>query len=107
MPLPVNCDAPIPINLSVVPQSNTLPEDSLFVLLPPGVNFVAGSYQPGANAVGTPPLVTTVYGQQQLAWPLLPNLTAGATISMAINTAGYGSRGCGITDTVLVFWSAV
>lgn len=102
VPLPVNCDAPIPINLSVVPQSNTLPEDSLFVLLPPGVNFVAGSYQPGANAVGTPPLVTTVYGQQQLAWPLLPNLTAGATISMAINTAGYGSRGCGITDTVLV-----
>ena len=100
--LPVNCDAPIPINLGMVPQSNTLPDDSLFVLLPPGVTFVAGSYQPGSNAVSTPPFISTVFGQQQLAWPLLPNLTAGTAINMAISTVGYGSRGCGITDTVLV-----
>jgi len=60
--------------------------DSIRVLLPPGIQYVPGSYVAGSNATpGTEPTTLEVNGGQILTWPFIPNLSAGDVVDFDID----------------------
>ncbi|MEO6039986.1 MAG: gliding motility-associated C-terminal domain-containing protein, partial [Saprospiraceae bacterium] len=73
------------------------PGDSVFVLLPAGVSYVAGSYQPGPNAPTGPPQVTS----QGLQLPLPPGLAAGSELRFTFSVRYDAAAGCSDQTVVL------
>lgn len=96
---PFLCGANLPLQLALSADASTGDQDSLFILLPPGAAFVAGSYQPGPNGPAAPPLVQSVDGQQLLRWRLPPGLAAGMPVSAHFFIENLGQNGC-IPDTL-------
>ncbi|MEZ4909843.1 MAG: HYR domain-containing protein [Saprospiraceae bacterium] len=58
--------------------------DSIKYILPPGIQYVSGSYTPISNAVSSAPLIKNVGGIQTLSWPFKPGLGLGSNISFSI-----------------------
>ncbi|MEO6759234.1 MAG: hypothetical protein ABIO24_07245, partial [Saprospiraceae bacterium] len=67
-----SCGETTSLNAILVLGGAPMPGDSIYVLLPAGVHFVAGSYLPGTNAPGGPPQVTA----QGFQLPLPAGLSA-------------------------------
>lgn len=57
------------------------PGDSIYIVLPPGILYVAGSYQPVSNAPAESPAVAG----QTLRWAIPPDLAAGATLRFRLS----------------------
>lgn len=66
------------------------PGDSVYVLLPQGVTYEAGSYQPGQNAPAGPPTVEPT----GIRLPLPANLSAGSVVAFEFTVAFGQSAGC-------------
>jgi gliding motility-associated-like protein len=69
-------------------------DDSIFITLPAGIDYVANSYIPITNATSNPPLTVVNNGIITLKWGL-NNLSAGSTISFSIQGENYSSFACG------------
>ncbi|MEO6758369.1 MAG: gliding motility-associated C-terminal domain-containing protein, partial [Saprospiraceae bacterium] len=67
-----------------------MPGDSIYMLLPAGVHFVAGSYLPGTNAPGGPPQVTA----QGLQLPLPAGLSAFSELRFSFSLRYDDAAGC-------------
>ena len=74
------------LNLGGAPMAG----DSVYLLLPAGVSYVAGSYQPGLNAPAGPPQVTST----GLQLPLLPGLVAGSEVRFTCSVRYDDAAGC-------------
>ncbi|MEL6836237.1 MAG: SdrD B-like domain-containing protein, partial [Bacteroidota bacterium] len=59
--------------------------DSIRYLLPPGLTYVDGSFQPILNITSDPPVVNTLGGQQVLSWSLGSFLNPGDNVSFSID----------------------
>ena len=70
--------------------------DSLYLILPAGVSYVAGSYQPGPNAPAGPPQVTG----QGLQLPLPPN-AVGSEVRFTISVRYDQAAGCSDQSVLL------
>ncbi|MCC7506048.1 MAG: gliding motility-associated C-terminal domain-containing protein [Saprospiraceae bacterium] len=102
-PPPVLCGMPAPMQVQFSADAATGASDSIFVLLPPGATYVAGSYQPGANAPTEAPFIQNINNQVVLQWRLLPGMPAGSAVGMGFKVQNLGAAGC-VPDTFRV-WS--
>ena len=66
------------------------PGDSIYILLPPGISYVSGSYQPLSNAPAEPPAVSG----QTLRWAIPPGLGIGATLQFRFSIRYDSTAGC-------------
>lgn len=102
-PLPIGCNDELTVRVELEPDAMTQVGDSLMVLLPPGAEYVVGSYQPVNNAVSLQPNVSVLGAKTLLKWPLLSSLPAHSAIYLTFKAANFGSQGCGVLDTILVY----
>lgn len=73
------------------------PGDSIYILLPPGISYVSGSYQPLSNAPAEPPAVSG----QTLRWAIPPGLGIGATLQFRFSIRYDSAAGCADQAIVL------
>ncbi|MEL7249986.1 MAG: SdrD B-like domain-containing protein, partial [Bacteroidota bacterium] len=59
--------------------------DSVRYLLPPGLSYVDGSFQPVLNITSDPPVIYTIAGQQVLSWSLGNFLNPGDNVAFSID----------------------
>ncbi|RMF28239.1 MAG: hypothetical protein D6765_06320, partial [Bacteroidetes bacterium] len=74
------------VSVSFTLHPNSVPtsaSDSVRVIFPPGVSYVPGSYQPGANALPAEPFLETSNGQQIAYWDLQDGLAGGSTVAFS------------------------
>lgn len=92
---PSECGKETEITATVTVSDTPSPGDSLYLTLPAGTSFVAGSYLPGTNAATELPTQTG----QQLRWPLSTALGVGSTLSFKFKLKYDNPAGC--TDKLL------
>lgn len=90
----VSCGEDLTFSINVQPDGFTLESDSIFIILPPGAIYNAGSYQAGSNAVNAEPLIDLTGNQQTLKWPIIDGLTPNTIISFEVTASNFGIDGC-------------
>jgi gliding motility-associated-like protein len=90
----VNCGGTVTLNTQVVLGGTPGVGDSIFLQIPNGFSYVAGSYQAGQNAPAGPPVTTNGW---QL--PIPAGLAANATIRFSVQLKYDQPAGC--TDVTL------
>ncbi|MGB0983504.1 MAG: gliding motility-associated C-terminal domain-containing protein [Saprospiraceae bacterium] len=88
------CTDAVISRFDVIAGGATGTDDSVFVTLPAGIDYVANSYIPITNATNNSPLITTNNGIITLKWGL-NNVSAGSTISFSIQGENYSNFACG------------
>lgn len=81
-PLEINsCNGTATMRMSMLNQGpgNTTQADSMVFILPPGMEYVTGSFTQISNSPpsGTAPVEFTAAGQDSLKWRILPNVSPG------------------------------
>ncbi|MEM9917581.1 MAG: hypothetical protein AAF990_05760, partial [Bacteroidota bacterium] len=95
-PIPtVSCRDQLSLSLSIVSTGTTSAADSLFLLLPPGLTYLPGSYQAIQNAPAQGPTTTAQGSLQQLRWRLPTGIAAGTPIRFSLEAEGLDSLDCG------------
>ena len=79
--------------------------DSVFVSLPPNIDYVTNSYSAISNATANAPFIEIVDGVKVLKWQMNNGLSAGTTISFQFQTEDYSSFTCG--EELLMFVQTV
>ncbi len=90
VPQTVACGDDFTFSVNMSASGVTLDSDSIFIILPPGVNYVPGSYMPGANASLSNPIIDTSNGSETLKWSITPSLGAGSLINFDLTVGGFG-----------------
>lgn len=98
----IGCATEVTLQIALKPDGPTLANDSVLIFLPTNVAFVSGSYQPGTNAPGGPPQLQLVGNQWVIKLKLPAGLPANSDILFSIKAVGFGTLGCGTTDTILI-----
>ncbi len=87
---PVPCRTERTLSVSLLMSGPALPGDSVYVELPPGYTYVAGSYLPGINALpGGPQTAGNV-----LRWALPAALPAGSTVLFSFKVLSGDAPAC-------------
>jgi uncharacterized repeat protein (TIGR01451 family) len=74
------------VTFGILPNSvPTSGSDSLRVILPPGMDYVSGSYSAGPNAAPTTPKVVNENGQKIIYFDLKDGLSAGTTVGFSFD----------------------
>lgn len=84
------CGGTTVLEVTLASSDAPSPGDSIYVLLPEGVSYVSGSYQPGPNAPAEGPLVTG----KTLRWALPAGLGIGATLRFRFSIRYDDAAGC-------------
>ncbi|MEZ4918576.1 MAG: gliding motility-associated C-terminal domain-containing protein [Saprospiraceae bacterium] len=87
---PVYCGELLDIAVQLVVQGTPAASDSIYLLLPSGVSYEAGSYMAGQNAPAGPPEILG----QQLQLPLPVTLTPGSVVQFTIQVRYDETAGC-------------
>lgn len=95
----LECGSSILMEVSMEADAPLAGTDSVFVLLPPGLAYLPGSYQPGINAVSGEPLQDFINNQFRLKWPLQNGLPANSPIGFSFELTVLPGGGC---DSVVV-----
>lgn len=87
---PVSCGEELVVAVQLLLQGTPSLGDSIYLLLPDGVDYVMGSYVPGQNAPGSAPqLIGRV-----LQWPLSAGLGAGEVIKFNLRLLYEDAASC-------------
>ncbi|MBC7775610.1 MAG: gliding motility-associated C-terminal domain-containing protein, partial [Phycisphaerae bacterium] len=89
-PAAAGCGQEVELSASIALNDIAMSGDSIYILLPAGTSFVAGSYIAGTNAPTGPPLVSG----QQLQLPLPTNLGAGSVLGFTFKIKYDDPAGC-------------
>lgn len=92
---PGECGKETTITATVTVSDTPAPGDSLYISMPQGTSYVAGSYAAGNNAPAGPPTQTG----QQLRLPLPVDIGVGTTLSFTFKLKYDSPAGC--TDRLL------
>lgn len=84
------CGEEVQLTASIAVNDTPMPGDSIYILLPTGTSYVAGSYDDGANAPAGPPQVSG----QQLQLPLPSNIGAGTIMEFTFSIRYDDPAGC-------------
>jgi gliding motility-associated-like protein len=90
----LNCGDETSLDIQVVLGGVPSPGDSIFLVIPNGFSYIAGSYSAGLNAPAGPPVTTNGW---QIAIPT--NLTSGSVIKFSVKLKYEQPAGC--TDVTL------
>ncbi|HRI58583.1 MAG TPA: gliding motility-associated C-terminal domain-containing protein [Saprospiraceae bacterium] len=85
-----DCGATSVLTASITLDGAPNPGDSIYIILPEGVSYVGGSYQPGQNAPGGPP--QAIGNMLQLPFPA--NLPGNATLQFNFTVRYDNAAGC-------------
>lgn len=88
---PVGCSDEAVLNIALVHANNTLPSDSLYIWLPPGIAYVPGSMNPIQNAPPSEP----IQDGSGLKWALPAGLQPFDLIAFQITVTGFAGVDCG------------
>lgn len=91
------CGETAVLNATLIADGIPNPGDSIYVVLPAGVSYVPGSYQPLQNAPGNPPQVTG----NTLQWPFPANLAANAVVQFNFEIRYDSAAACADRTVVL------
>ena len=87
------------MDLTITAQSGVLTElgDSVFIILPAGLEYILSSYDPVSNASGSMPIVVDNNGETKLKLPLVSGLGNGSQIvfNLDIKAVDIGQK-CGL-----------
>jgi gliding motility-associated-like protein len=95
-PAQASCGQQVQFSASIAISETPKAGDSIYVLLPAGTSFVAGSYQAGANAPAGPPKISG----SQIQLPLPSNTAPGSVINFTFSIKYDDPAGC--TDKAIV-----
>ena len=87
---PALCRAERSLSVNLVLSGPALPGDSIYVILPQGYSFVAGSYLPGLNAPGGPPQLAGT----TLRWLMPAGLPANTVVSFEFKVFSGDQPNC-------------
>ncbi|MCB0706027.1 MAG: gliding motility-associated C-terminal domain-containing protein [Saprospiraceae bacterium] len=83
------------LEVAVLLDVESVPGDSVEVILPPGILYVPGSYLPITNAPLGPPQIGFYGVSQVLKWGLDAGIPAVAVVSFQVNISGFLDQDCG------------
>jgi len=90
-PTPISCGDDFEFTVNMQADGTTLENDSVFVILPQGATYVAGSYTANQNAATIEPAISTDnMGLQVLKWAMLDGLPPNTSISFSLTATGFG-----------------
>ena len=92
---PITCQDTGIFNLALVHGAVSAQTDSIRLLLPPGVAYVAESLAPIANAPAGEPFTDTLYGRQRLHWSLPAGLDPFTLVAFQLSLSGFSTLPCG------------
>ncbi|MCK6693431.1 MAG: hypothetical protein L6Q97_15205, partial [Thermoanaerobaculia bacterium] len=87
---PAVCGAQRRLSVNLLLSGPALPGDSIYVALPPGFTYLAGSYQPGINAPAGPPQIAGA----NLRWPMPAGLPANTVVSFDFTVLSGNGPNC-------------
>ncbi|MCF8244642.1 MAG: gliding motility-associated C-terminal domain-containing protein [Saprospiraceae bacterium] len=90
----VSCGSSILVEVTMEADATIAPTDSVFVILPPGLAYIPGSYVPGSNAVANGPLIDFSNGEFRLKWQLQPGLPPFTSINFSLQLSVLPGGGC-------------
>jgi gliding motility-associated-like protein len=89
-PAVTGCGQTVVLNASILLEGTPSPGDSIFITLPAGTSYVAGSYSPGVNAPAGPPKVSGL----NLQLPLPSNLGTNTVLNFSFSIRYDSPAGC-------------
>ena len=90
------CNDETTLNIEVTTSNNTVLGDSVFVVLPPGITYIPGTYTSIENAADSSEVTIMIdSGQESLTWPLVVGVTPDQSIRFEIGVAGFAALECG------------
>lgn len=90
----VSCGDELDLTIRVQASGMTVMGDSILLTLPPGINYVNGSYNNIENAVTTAPSILTRGDFTVLSWAMIEGLPNNSNIRFSFKTTGYGDAAC-------------
>ena len=102
VPPTLSCNDNIQIDVILEPDAVTASTDSVFILVPPGLAYQPGSYQPGTNASPNDPIIDFSNNQFVLKWPLVADLQPSALINFSLIFSAVGGGECDSTVLEIV-----
>ncbi|MBI1225305.1 MAG: T9SS type B sorting domain-containing protein [Bacteroidetes bacterium] len=90
----VSCGSSILVDVTMQADATIATTDSVFVILPPGLAYVPGSYLPGNNASLNAPIVDFSNGDFRLKWPLQAGLAPFTSINFSLELSVLPGGGC-------------
>ena len=76
------------VNIEITGMTTDISVDSILYIMPPGINYVPGSYMPIVNAFPSGsgiPSISTLNGSQTLTWPINGTFASGDIISFKLD----------------------
>ena len=90
----ISCQERVDFRIDAFNTATSTLADSFYMLLPPGISYLAGSINPISNAPTSDPNIRNTVAGQELVWSVPEGVLAGNPISFEISLEGFNQLDC-------------